>query len=202
MADSSGVVHRLARWRAWLVTALARRRVPLGFVAALLVFWLATPSGASLLAGTPVAVLGEALRVWAAGHLNKSNEVTASGPYRWFAHPLYVGSSLMGLGLALAAASPSVAVLIAVYLGATIMAAIKSEEAFLRARFGDGYVRYRSAGVVDRDRRFSLAQAIRNREHRAATGLLLVLLLLALKATYNGTFWRTAETAAGRLAQW
>ena len=29
-----------------------------------------------------VAALGEALRIWAAGHLNKSREVTSSGPYR------------------------------------------------------------------------------------------------------------------------
>ena len=28
---------------------------------------------------------------WAAGHLHKSREVTSSGPYRWLAHPLYVG---------------------------------------------------------------------------------------------------------------
>jgi protein-S-isoprenylcysteine O-methyltransferase Ste14 len=202
VAEASRLVHRLARLRARLAEALARRRVPLGFVSSVLVLWLATPSGASLLAGTPIAVLGEALRFWAAGHLNKSNEVTASGPYRWFAHPLYVGSSLMGLGLAVASASLGVAALIAVYMGVTIAAAIKSEEAFLRARFGDGYDRYRTAGVVDRGRRFSPAQAIRNHEHRAIIGLLLVLLLLVLKATYNGTFWRTAETAAGRLAQW
>lgn len=191
MAEAKGFVH-------WL----ARLRVPLGFVAGALVLWLATPSGVSLLVGTPVAVFGEALRLWAAGHLNKSNEVTASGPYRWFAHPLYVGSSVMGLGLAVASARVAVAVLIAVYMGATIAAAIKNEEAFLRRRFGDGYDRYRSAGEVDRERRFSLARAVQNREHRAVVGLLLVLLLLVLKATYNGTFWRTAETIAGRLAQW
>jgi hypothetical protein len=182
--------------------ALARRRVPLGFVAGVLVLWLAEPSGTSLMAGTPVALLGEALRLWAAGHLNKSSEVTTSGPYQWFAHPLYVGSSVMGLGLAVAAASVSVAVLVAVYMGVTLTAAIKSEEAFLRSRFGEGYDRYRRAGTVDRDRRFSAGQAVRNHEHRAVIGLLLVLLLLVLKATYNGTFWRTAETAAGRLAQW
>ena len=41
---------------------------------------------------------GEALRMWAAGHLNKSREVTSSGPYRFVAHPLYVGSSMMGAG--------------------------------------------------------------------------------------------------------
>ncbi len=55
--------------------------------------------------GRRCAIAGEALRIWAAGHLNKSREVTSSGPYRWFAHPLYVGSSIMGVGLAVASGS-------------------------------------------------------------------------------------------------
>ena len=39
---------------------------------------------------------GEALRIWAAGHLEKGREVTASGPYRWTRHPLYLGSTIIG----------------------------------------------------------------------------------------------------------
>src|SRR5205085_4283030 len=160
-----------------------------------LVLWLAQPTARTLAAGVPVAVLGEAMRVWAAGHLNKSREVTASGPYRWFAHPLYVGSSVMGVGLAIASGTVLVAVLIVLYLGATLTAAIRSEEAFLRRTFGDRYAKYRrgaSASGNDPGRRFSPAQAMANREHRAITGLLVAVLLLVLKATYNGVFWRAA----------
>jgi len=170
--------------------ALARRRVPLGFVCGALAFWLSRPTSVTLIAGFAIASLGEAIRFWAAGHLHKAREVTASGPYRWFAHPLYLGSSVMGVGLAVACRSATVAVLIALYLGATLVAAIRSEEAFLRRSFGDRYDRYRRPGVgVPPDagvgRGFSLAQAITNREHRAAAGLVLVLLLLLWKTTYN-----------------
>jgi protein-S-isoprenylcysteine O-methyltransferase Ste14 len=174
-----------------IVRVLARLRVTLGFVFGALVLWLAQPTLRSLAAGVPVAALGEALRVWASGHLNKSREVTASGPYRWFAHPLYVGSSIMGAGLAIASGSVAVALLIAVYMTATLTAAIKSEEAFLRQTFGERYVRYRrgaSAGGNDPDRRFALAQALANREHRAVVGLIVGILLLLFKATYNGAF--------------
>ena len=80
-------------WTGRAMARLARLRVALGFVCGALVLWLAQPTAGSLLAGGAVAVVGEALRIWAAGHLNKSREVTSSGPYRWFAHPLYVGSS-------------------------------------------------------------------------------------------------------------
>jgi hypothetical protein len=182
---------------------LARRRVPLGFLSALLVIWLARPTGITLAIGAAIAVVGEALRIWAAGHLNKSREVTSSGPYRFFAHPLYVGSAIMGAGLAVASNNVLVAAIIAVYLGATIGAAIRSEEAYLRSRFGDGYTRYRSgdsasnrAGI--QTRRFSPAQAMANREYRAVTGLLVAMLLLLLKATYNGVFWRAAGSSLVR----
>jgi protein-S-isoprenylcysteine O-methyltransferase Ste14 len=168
-----------------LAAAVARRRVPLGFVCGILVLWLAHPTPATLLPGAVVALVGEALRIWAAGHLNKSREVTSSGPYRWFAHPLYVGSCVMGAGLAVAAGSVLVAAIIAAYLVITIRAAITNEEAFLRRTFGDRYDRYRREGEVDRHRSFSPAQAMANREFRAVAGLLIAMLALTWKAAYR-----------------
>jgi protein-S-isoprenylcysteine O-methyltransferase Ste14 len=191
--------------RSGVAAVLARRRVPLGFVAAIVVMWLAHPTRSSLVVGVIVASAGEALRIWAAGHLNKSREVTSSGPYRWLAHPLYAGSSIMGAGLAIASNSAWVALLVAVYLASTIAAAIRSEEAFLRQKFGDDYDRYRrpragrspdsGARTLESGRRFSAARAMANREYRAVAGLLAAVLLLLLKASYNGVFWRAA---AGR----
>lgn len=173
---------------------LARLRVPLGFLFGALVLWLAAPTRMTLVLGAPIAALGEALRIWAAGHLNKSEEVTASGPFRWFAHPLYVGSSVMGAGVAVAAGSVTVAMLIAVYLATTITGAIRHEEAFLQRKFGDRYVAYRRAaasarrGAAGADRAFDLSRAMANREYRAAAGLVGAMLLLVWKATYNGVF--------------
>ena len=46
---------------------LARLRVPLGFAFGIAVVWLATPCWTSLVWGLPIAALGEALRIWAAG---------------------------------------------------------------------------------------------------------------------------------------
>ena len=187
-----GVPTARARWRVRAVDALARRRVALGFACGAATLVLAQPDAASIASGMSIAALGEALRVWAAGHLNKAREVTTSGPYRWIAHPLYLGSSIMGIGLGVACASVAVAFLIAAYLTITLTAAIENEEAFLRRRFGDRYDRYKRGGAAcEGERPFSIAQAIANREHRAIAGLVVALLLLVLKATYNGSFWRT-----------
>src|SRR2546423_7614320 len=131
-----------------LVAALARLRVALGWVFGVLVIVLAEPTLRSITIGMSVAAAGEAIRIWAAGHLNKAREVTSSGPYRFVAHPLYLGSSVMGLGLAIACRSLIVAGLVAVYLSTTITAAITSEESFLRRHFGDQYDLYRN-GVAE-----------------------------------------------------
>jgi protein-S-isoprenylcysteine O-methyltransferase Ste14 len=174
------------------IAFLARRRVPLGFAMTLVALILANPTWTTWRIGLLVALIGEAIRVWAAGHLEKGREVTSSGPYRWTGHPLYVGSSILAIGVVIAARSMPLAILAAVYMGATITAAIRTEEAFLRRSFGEAYDRYqqsRGLGVVARahaaepsSRRFSLARAMRNREYRAALGVLVGFALLALKA--------------------
>jgi protein-S-isoprenylcysteine O-methyltransferase Ste14 len=163
------------------VTWLARRRVPLGLLTAVVAAVLARPTWASWQMGLAVAGLGEAVRVWAAGHLEKGREVTMSGPYRFTRHPLYVGSSIMATGIVLASHSGVVAVCAVVYMGATLTAAIRTEEAFLRRTFGDTYDRYQRREAAPMARRFSLARAMRNREYRAVIGLLAGFSLLALK---------------------
>lgn len=160
---------------------LARWRVSLGFALAIAALWLATPTHSSLIVGALVAWCGEAIRVWAAGHLEKSTEVTRSGPYRWTRHPLYLGSSLIGVGLAIAAHHLVLGALILAYLATTLTAAMRSEESHLREKFGDAYDAYAEQRATPMARRFSWSRAVRNREHHTIAGLLLGLLLLMLK---------------------
>jgi protein-S-isoprenylcysteine O-methyltransferase Ste14 len=160
---------------------LARLRVPLGFVTSAIVVGLATPTWRSWTIGLVIALGGEAFRVWAAGHLEKSREVTRSGPYRLTRHPLYVGSTIIAIGVVVAAKSAAVAGLAAIYMGATIAAAIRTEEAFLRDAFGPTYDEYRGSRAEPMRRAFSWSRAMRNREYRALSGVLIGFALLALR---------------------
>lgn len=160
---------------------LARWRVFLGFVFAALALWLAAPTWRSLAPGAAIAIAGELLRLWAAGHLEKSKEVTRSGPYRFTRHPLYLGSSLVGIGFAVAANHRMVALIVVVYLAATLTAAMRSEEAHLRAKFGDDYDAYAQRRASPMARPFSWRRARHNREHHAIAGLLAGLAVLAVK---------------------
>lgn len=164
-----------------MIATLARRRVPLGFLTAVVALVFAQPTWTTWSAGLAVALAGEAIRVWAAGHLEKSREVTRSGPYRWMRHPLYVGSSVLALGIVLASRNPVVAVAAAIYMGATITAAIRTEEAYLRRTFGDTYDRYSRSQAAPMPRAFSVARVMRNREYRAVLGLAIGFAILALK---------------------
>lgn len=153
---------------------LARRRVALGFVSGVLALWLASPTTVSLWVGIAIGMLGQALRVWAAGHIDKGREVTKSGPYGLMRHPLYVGSCIMGLGFVVAASNIVVALLVGGYLAAGITAAVRTEEAHLRSKFGVEYDRYSRGEAVDRRRAFSWARAWGNREYRSVGGFLLL----------------------------
>ena len=153
----------------------------LGFALAALVLWQAAPAWPTWMAGAGIALCGELLRLWAAGHLEKSREVTSSGPYRYTRHPLYMGSTLIGIGLAVASANLVVAAVIGLYLGLTLSAARRSEEAHLRDKFGDAYDAYAEKRATPMERRFSWGRALRNREHHTIAGLVAGFALLALK---------------------
>jgi protein-S-isoprenylcysteine O-methyltransferase Ste14 len=163
---------------------LARWRVSLGFVFAAIVLWFATPTPRSLIIGAAIALIGESIRIWAAGHLEKSKEVTQSGPYRFTRHPLYLGSSLIGIGIAVASNNLIVGAIVIAYLALTLTAAMRSEEAHLREKFGDAYDAYAEKRAQRVERSFSWRRAISNREHHTIAGLLTGLSLLAARAFF------------------
>ena len=169
-----------------MLRRIARLRVPLGFLFGGIVLWLADPTPRALSVGAVIAVVGELIRIWAAGHLEKGREVTASGPYALTRHPLYLGSTIIGIGLAVGAGSVVVAAVVLGYLAITLTAAIRTEEAHLTDKFGPAYPESR-AGRTAVVRHFSLQRVMRNREYRAAIGVLVVLAVLFWKVQASGT---------------
>lgn len=169
-----------------LAAPIARARVPLGFICMGAILWLARPTMRSLVIGGAVAVAGEVVRIWAAGHLEKGREVTQSGPYRFTRHPLYAGSAIIAAGAAVASARVSVALLIAIYMLVTLVSAIRHEEASMRAAFGDEYDAYATSRATPVDRPFSFTRAMSvNKEYKAVMGLGAVAAILALKTIFT-----------------
>lgn len=180
-----------------MTRAIQRWRVPLGFLGAVALIVLARPRAATLAVGLPVAAAGLALRAAAAGHIRKNDVLATTGPYRWCRNPLYLGSSLLGAGLVIAAASWWLALLALVFLLGIYLPVIRREEAFLAQRFGDDFHRYRTAvprllprwpatRAPQAPAGFSLALYLRHREYQALMGFLALALVLVAKWQFPG----------------
>jgi protein-S-isoprenylcysteine O-methyltransferase Ste14 len=109
--------------------------VPLGFAFAVLYFWLAKPTLASLLVGVAVVVPGIVVRALASGHVQKNEMLTTSGPYGYTRNPLYLGSLVLAGGFAVAARSWWIAAGMVVIFLAIYLPVIRSEERFLQEHF-------------------------------------------------------------------
>jgi protein-S-isoprenylcysteine O-methyltransferase Ste14 len=115
---------------------IARRiRVPLGFLFAVLYFWLARPTWRSMVLGAIGVAAGLLVRALASGHVRKNEALATSGPYAYTRNPLYLGSLLMGMGFCVAARSWWVGVALVVMFVAIYLPVIRDEEAFLRRTF-------------------------------------------------------------------
>ena len=109
--------------------------MPLGFLFAVLYFWLARPTRRSIAMGAIGIAAGLLIRALASGHVRKNEALATSGPYAYTRNPLYLGSLLMGLGFAVAARSWWVGVVLVVMFVAIYLPVIRDEEKFLRKKF-------------------------------------------------------------------
>ncbi len=73
------------------------RRIPL-FIGAFLLVIFAKPQFSGVLIGMILIFLGESIRIWAAGHLQKNEVLTVTGPYAYVKNPLYIGSIFITAG--------------------------------------------------------------------------------------------------------
>jgi protein-S-isoprenylcysteine O-methyltransferase Ste14 len=133
---AEGQLDWIARWQ-----KIARRiRVPLGFLAgALYLFELLrrAPHPAAVAWSLALVLPGVALRAYASGTVKKNAELAVTGPYAYTRNPLYLGSTLIAAGFAVALLSWPVALVLAVGFAVIYVPVIASEERFLRATFHD-----------------------------------------------------------------
>lgn len=168
--------------------AVARLRVPSGFLLVATFAWFSAPSVTSLAAGVPVSVLGLAIRAWAAGHLSKNQQLATSGPYAWVRNPLYIGTLLVAAGLVIASRQAGLAVLFAVVFFGVYLPVIQLEEQHLRALFPQyaGYAERVHALVPRRPKvpsamPFKSTLYRKNEEYQALAGYLAGVALLIWK---------------------
>jgi protein-S-isoprenylcysteine O-methyltransferase Ste14 len=78
------------------------RRIPV-FIGALILVIFAKPTLPGMWIGMVLILLGEGIRIWAAGHLQKNEVLTVTGPYAYVKNPLYIGSIFITTGFSIMA---------------------------------------------------------------------------------------------------
>ena len=180
---------------------VARRlRLPLGFVlAALYIAFGPRPTALTLAVGAALALIGLAVRAWAAGHIVKNDRLATTGPYAHTRNPLYFGSFLIAAGFAIAAHWSLLLVVVA-FFALVYGPTIEKERANISTRFPEAYARWEqnvpafvprptpwrdpSVGAADR---FSPSLYMRHGEWKAALGFILALTWLVLRM--RGDLW-------------
>jgi protein-S-isoprenylcysteine O-methyltransferase Ste14 len=160
----------------------------LGFAMLLLV----KPTPGSLLLAAPFALLGEGLRVWASGHIEKRRSLATGGPYAYTRNPLYLGTLLLIVASAVASASLWVTVIAALYVAAFYPKILREEARFLAEKFDDDYAAWaahvplllpRLTPAGPRASSFSWTRVRANREWEAA------LVVPGVAALLLGVYW-------------
>ena len=165
----------------------SRYRVPVGWLVGLAVLVLARPTPLSMALGVPLVLAGEAVRIWASGHIEKTQKLATGGPYAHCRHPLYVGSLLLALGVAVGSASIWVVLAVAAYFLAFFPSVMREETDFIAKKFPEEFAAW-SAEVPPfwprltpggpRSSRFEWSRVTMNREWRTVLALPAVAILL------------------------
>ncbi len=158
-----------------------RWRITWGWAAGLLLLLLARPVPASILIGLPFVLLGELIRVLANGSLIKDKQLTNWGIYAHLRHPLYVGSTLIGLGFVIMARSVWLAIPMTVIFLLVYSRTVRREDERMKTRYGDLYREWadrvprffpRRLSISEIREHFTLKRAWVNREHQGVLGVI------------------------------
>jgi len=186
------LVDLARRWRRWA----APNRVRATIVFALAYIAFSRPYWGGLAVGTGLIVAGQAVRAWGAGYLEKNMSLARGGPYRLIRHPLYAGSLLMGLGLALGVEHAVwwTLLYLLLFIG-FFLPAIHVEELRMQSIFGAEYqdfmvevpalvprlARSSRPPVSAADSSLSWSRVMGNREARSAIAMVALVILQATK---------------------
>lgn len=131
-----------------------RSYTPIPFLVFMVLF--ARPTGLSMALGALLVLAGEGLRLWGVSIVGSETRTTGavggtylitSGPYAYVRNPLYVGNVLLyaGVGVMSWALFPWLLLAAVAWFAVQYALIVSKEEEYLLERFGEEFVRYRSA---------------------------------------------------------
>jgi len=177
-------------------TMVLNHRIMVSAIMVLFIIGFIRPSRWSTLAGLPLILAGELLRLWASGHIHKMSEVTDTGPYALCRHPLYLGHFLIAAGFCVSGNAVWVAILALAGFWLIFHPTMQREEVMLVEKFGSIYEDYRrripgfwplwNARVLQGGHSWQLVR--QHREWNNVLGLILAVGLVAGIGLWRGSW--------------
>ena len=130
-------------------------RLAFCYLGMLVLIYISEPTPLSLAVGIIPIAAGQAIRVWAAGHLVKNKRLTTTGPYAYVKNPLYLGAITIVIGFCIVGMPPwkltpsftdprvwLYVIFIAAFFLYYMPRKMKIEGDRLRGIYGEDYTRY------------------------------------------------------------
>jgi len=165
-------------------------RLQISFVAAIVFLFRANPTLWSIVAGTVIMAIGEAIRFASAGTITKYKAVASTGIYSCSRNPLYVGSFIIGAGACVMGRDPWFALFFIMAFPLMYYRIINREEKFLTTRYGEEYLSYKRTvsrlwsgklPIGEIIRCYSHPLAMKNKEYEALMGIFAVIVFMLVK---------------------
>lgn len=153
-----------------------------------------------LVIGLEIAFLGEGLRIWANGYLQKDESLAVNGPFSYTRNPLYLGSFLIGCGFCIATSRLPLFVIFLAFFLLVFLNTIRHEENILEGKFGAEFQKYKENVPVFIPKLtpyasnvysgFSWKQVKHNKEQLTVLGVVLIALYAIIR------YWIQYNTGA------
>lgn len=170
----------------WVV----RKRTMFSLLVPLIFVLFAKPTAGLLVVGAALVVIGEAIRIWAAGCISKNAELACKGPFAYVRNPLYLGSLFIGASYCVMSGLWWSVIITAVMYWLFYWGTIVNEEEHLRGVLGEPYARYcqavprllpRLTPYLADGQPFSWERVWYNREYQSIIGVTLFTAAFILK---------------------
>jgi protein-S-isoprenylcysteine O-methyltransferase Ste14 len=168
-------------------------RILLSIIVGVCLYVFAMPTAWTIMAGLPIILLGEAIRIWSSGYITKNKALVQDGPYAIVRHPLYLGNFIIGLGFAVMTGKTGLIILYSLAFGMIYFATIAEEEESLEKLFGGEFSEYVNQvpsiiprlGVRKKSRTgFRWERVIGHREYKTWMAIGIFLVLMVFKSYY------------------
>lgn len=170
------------------IELIIKYRATVGIVCLIVLLYLAEPSPLSLSIGFFFIAAGMFFRGWAAGFINKDNELATKGPFSLTRNPLYFGNFILGMGIAIAGNNIySYAIFLVFYLS-FFPFLMTLEHKRLRKKFGKQYQKWAKGSnsffpklkKID-CRGFNISFYMKNKEYRVLYFSFFIVAVMILK---------------------